>query len=282
MSAILYKKFEPGFIERVLLISEQEEQVNTLLKEINGEEEDDRIMCDYVIQFLNHLLECGTSYPHMANTINFAMEFMKNTSKSSLVNALRTLQQTLPNLSSINQYQRSCVLEYLNKTYFQHFNLYKYVLTQPRQQDYTHYNKDIYIPDQLPGLAGGVLEFQWRYDEKVRSITEQHAAALQEAERVTQTYPVERLNKRGRVHQEQVADLVTGYIKNQCNNIENDVLRSLKITEVTMVKELAIIEACIAKNKEKQLNPSNSSTSSNASSKKSPKSARGKKSPAKK
>ena len=42
--------------------------------EIKGYEEDDRIMCDFVVSFLNHMLECGTSYPHMTSTLNFSLE----------------------------------------------------------------------------------------------------------------------------------------------------------------------------------------------------------------
>ena len=35
---------------------------------------------------------------------------------------------------------------------------------------------------------------------------------------------------------------VTGYIRDQCENIESEVKRSLRITEIVMEKELAIIE----------------------------------------
>ena len=62
-----------------------------------------------------------------------------------------------------DQSQTKCVLDFINKTYFQHFNLYKYVLTRPREQDYTHHNKKVFIPDEPAALNGGVEEFQWRW-----------------------------------------------------------------------------------------------------------------------
>lgn len=285
MSAILHIKFEPCFIEKILQLRDYDDQIKKLLEEIKcEEEEDERIMCDYVISLLNHLLECGTTFPHMATTLNFSLEFMKNTCNSSLVNALRTLQQTLPGLNSINQYQTKCVLEFINKTYFQHFNLYKYILTLPRQQDYTRLDKDVYVVEEPNSLSGGVEEHQWRYDEKMKLISQQHAAAMAEAEMESRSRPVERLDKRGRVHQDNVNDLVTCYIRNHFENIENEVKRSLKITEIAMEKELAVIEAGIARNKEKEEGSTNSTTPPKKpkSPKSAQKSASRKKSPGKK
>ncbi|KAL5250266.1 hypothetical protein ACHWQZ_G016113 [Mnemiopsis leidyi] len=260
MAGILYKKFEPYFIEKVLQLCDHEDRIRRLQDEIKGYEEDDRIMCDFVVSLLNHLMECGITFPHMTSTLDVSLEFIRNTCNSSLVNALRTLQQTLPTLNSINQYQTKCVLEFLNKTYFQHFHLYKYLLTQPRQQDYTLLNKVVYIPDVVDPLSGGTEESQWKYDEKVKSITERHKAALAEAEKTCRSRPLERLNKRGCVHKEALGDLVAGYIRDQCENIESEVRRSLKITEIAMEKELAIIEAGITKNKEKEINPDNAAS----------------------
>ncbi len=51
----------------------------------------------------------------------------------------------------------------MNRTYFQHYNLYKYILTTPQEQDYTSLVKDVMVPDVAGVLQDGVEESQWRY-----------------------------------------------------------------------------------------------------------------------
>eukprot|EP00116_Pleurobrachia_bachei_P005768 sb/3466030/ len=171
-------KFDAQLVSAVLKDAIKDNQARSVLSSVRYPSDADVIMAEFLVEFLKEMNHSGISPHQSAITIDFFCRFIKNTCNTKLVDALRTLNLTLPKLTCLAPNQLKFVLEYLSGTYLKHYNLYKYVMTLPQEQDYTLLQKEVLVPDESAPLSTGVDDCLWRYNERVKEIGEEHNKKL--------------------------------------------------------------------------------------------------------
>lgn len=243
MSLVIRIQFEACLLESLIKVKDDDRK-KILLEHANATEDNEEIIGDFVLSLLKHLLDCGCSSSQTASAMNFCLDFIKNSCSGNLIDAVRTLHQALPRFTSLDSNQLSSTLEFLNKTYLTHFTLYKYLLTIPRDQDYTNLEKCVCVPDSVAPLSTAKPEAQWIYEEKVANIKKKYSALAREITDKEEGEPANgSLDCTQRVSRETLQILVEKFIKQECEGIEKKLDKVLKLSEIHLTKEIALIEA---------------------------------------
>jgi len=248
MAELLKKKFSPGFIKSLSSITDKQMRCYKLLmecsKKATTKQFDVEIIADFLSDSIVYLTECGYSWDLCSQTLEFICQLLLDSKGLKLAETVALIRQRTLKLTAINPNQITFLLEYLHKSYLQHYSLYQYLLTTPQQMDYTHLIKEVYTPEEAPELNAGTDEAQWKYEQVVKDIHMQHSQSIAELKRAAPCPPSPPVMPAvGKVDKEMIAPMISKYIGKVCERVEKDLEFNLQLTELVVGKEIAILEA---------------------------------------
>lgn len=248
MAGLLQKTYSPEFIKSLSNITDKQMRCYKILlegsKKATTKQFDVEIIADFLSDSIAYLTECGYSWDLCSQTLSFICQLLLDSKSLALNETVGLIRQRTLQLTAINPNQINFLLEYLHKSYLQHYSLYQYLLTTPQQMDYTHLVKEVYTPEEFPDLNQGTDEAQWKYEQVVRDIHMQHTASIEELKRSAPCpSPPPVMPDQGKVEKEMVAPMISKYIGKVCERVEKDLEFNLQLTELVVGKEIAILEA---------------------------------------
>ncbi|KAK7508261.1 hypothetical protein BaRGS_00000500 [Batillaria attramentaria] len=142
------------------------------------------IRVDFLHDHMTLAVSKGFTWEQVCSVVEFAQDFLADCAEKSLTQMVKTYQARSAELiTSLGQRNYKIYTDFLFSTFFTHFQLYKHVLSNSREENIPRVGVDIHTPIPPLPLASAKELSVWNYEASLSEL-EKREAELEEQRRL--------------------------------------------------------------------------------------------------